>query len=95
MRQIDLIGENEQNRKPHLVVQHHLVQLFRCLAHAVAVVGIDHVDESLHSIFLPLTAQKVQLLCLVHLRPCVVMSPQWPKTVLAANILVKRKGGMA
>jgi len=75
MRQIDLIGENEQNRKPHLVVQHHLVQLFRCLAHAVAVVGIDHVDESL--------------------RPCVVMSPQWPNTVLAANILVKRKGGMA
>ena len=34
---------------PHLVVEHHLVQLLGCLAHAVAVVRVDDVDQALRA----------------------------------------------
>ena len=34
---------------PHLVVQHHLMQLLRRLAHAVAVVRVDDVDQTLRA----------------------------------------------
>jgi len=47
VRQVLLVGEDEQHRLAQLVLVEHAVQLITRLAHAVAIVGVNDEDDTL------------------------------------------------
>mmetsp|Transcript_104587 Transcript_104587/g.253871 ORF Transcript_104587/g.253871 Transcript_104587/m.253871 type:complete len:230 (+) Transcript_104587:108-797(+) len=46
IRQVLLVGKDQQHSVAHLIFVQHLGQLLPCVFHAVAVVAVDHVDEA-------------------------------------------------